>query len=847
MNKLIIVKLILASLFFTGIVVAKDKKDKTKSSQSNSKDVSWNDAIKDCEYLPGLFPLYQDTVTGKTYLQISKKHLANEYIYVSHVLNGLLDAGSFTGYYGRSKIFAIEKYFDKIDFYQENTNYYFDPNNAMSRAAHANINRPLLASEKIVAQDDSLGFLIEADKLFLAESFEQIKSSPKPKDKGDKFSLGNLSKDKNRFLQIDNYPENTELTVQYTFEKNYPTHYGREAVTDARSVNITVQHSLLEVPENDFQSRPDDARIGFFMQRKTDLTSTSAKPYRDVINRWNLQPKNSNQSVSEPVEPIVFWMENTTPVELRPIVRGAVLQWNDAFEKAGIKNAIVVKQQPDTASWNAGDIRYNVLRWTSSPNPPFGGYGPVFTNPRTGQILGADIMFEYVFFKNRVLRQDIYDAFSSSQHDPKSCLASSTLQVGNVFAKTVMETFDMDSVQQNELVRQSLYYLVMHEVGHTLGLSHNFKGSTMLSLPEIHDKKVASDKGLYGSVMDYPWTNISPEHKQQGLYAATKPGPYDYWAIEYAYSRELNDQEKDKARLLKILSRSHARDLAFGNGADDMNKPGKGIDPRIMLFDMSSDPIGYSIEQLDLVNATLLKLKEQYQKEGDNFHNLANAYHVLIRTYRTFIRSVSRWVAGVYIDRTMIGQTDELPQYRPVEKAEQLRALNTLSKYAFAPEAFEIQDNLYPFLQYQRRGWDHFDTNEDPNIHERALNIQKDLLNHLLHKNVLRRISDTHLYGNEYPLSLYLQDLTDAIFEKDMNGAVNSFRRNLQVEYVNRLVGIAKPTDNPVYNHLSVSGVFTQLERLKGQLSKAHSPQAETRVHRKYLVYQIKNGLYNNK
>ena len=132
-------------------------------------------------------------------------------------------------------------------------------------------------------------------------------------------------------------------------------------------------------------------------------TADDVTPYRDPIHRWNLEKKYPEQFVSVPVKPITWWIENTTPLEFRQIIKDGVESWNIAFEDAGFSNAIEVKIQPDTALWDAGDIRYNVLRWTSSPRPPWGGYGPSFVNPRTGEILGADIMLEWSYITNRIV------------------------------------------------------------------------------------------------------------------------------------------------------------------------------------------------------------------------------------------------------------------------------------------------------------------------------------------------------------------------------------------------------------------------------------------------------------
>ncbi|MEQ9023473.1 MAG: DUF5117 domain-containing protein, partial [Pseudomonadales bacterium] len=178
------------------------------------------------------------------------------------------------------------------------------------------------------------------------------------------FSLGSSSKDKSQILSIKYYPENLNVAVRYAYDNSSPKNYGGSAVTDARYVSVEVFYTLLEVPENDYEPRFDDPRVGYFLNQVTDQTSPSATPYRELINRCHLKKKDPNAAVSEPVEPITWWIENTTPVEWRETIKEGVLAWNPAFEKAGFKNAMVVKVQPDDADWDAGDIRYNVLRWT---------------------------------------------------------------------------------------------------------------------------------------------------------------------------------------------------------------------------------------------------------------------------------------------------------------------------------------------------------------------------------------------------------------------------------------------------------------------------------------------------
>ncbi|MEM7040624.1 MAG: zinc-dependent metalloprotease, partial [Bacteroidota bacterium] len=397
-----------------------------------------------------------------------------------------------------------------------------------------------------------------------------------------------------------------------------------------------------------------------------------------------------------------------------------------------------VKEQPDDAEWDAGDIRYNVLRWTSSPIPPFGGYGPSFVNPRTGQILGADIMLELVSVSNRLRRERVFDLAGldymmedemglgesgegHADHHGHFCEAGMYAQQAMLFGATAMDLGDFTGLEKNDLIRQSLYRLVLHEVGHTLGLNHNFRGSNLRKLSEVHDKQLAEEANLCGSVMEYPSINFSPYKDKQGLFYDVAPGPYDDWVIDYGYSTALPDANMEEARLSKILAKSTDPDLAFANDADDMRSPGHGIDPRAMIYDLTDDPVGYAVQRLDLVNRLMPGIKTRYAVEGDSYHELRQAYLILTGEYGVQLRIVSRQVGGILVDRSFVGQVTDLKPFTPVSEDNQKEAMTLLGKYAFAPSAWEIPSNLIPFLQQQRRGFNHFAYNEDPKIHQRVL------------------------------------------------------------------------------------------------------------------------------
>ncbi len=834
-------------LFFNNAIAQKNKNTVVApSTEAPKKDAkkTIKETVKPTKLIDGLFAMYQDTAIGTVFMKIKKEQLNKEYIYFNYAENGVVAAGAFKGSFRDNEIFSIRKYFDRIEFIKENTNYYFDPANPISKSSDANINKPILASLKIVAEEGE-NYLVKADELFLSENLSQIKPSPNPNAKpGASFSLGTLSKEKTKFASIRNYPKNTDVIVEYVYDNPSPMNGGGPDVTDARSVTVKIQHSIIESPKNNFKPRFDDPRIGYFMQQIEDMTTQKATPYRDVINRWNLEKKDPAAALSEPVEPITWWIENTTPEEFRPTIKDAILSWNQAFEKAGFKNAIRCEVQPDTATWDAGDIRYNVLRWTSSPFPPFGGYGPSFVNPRTGQIIGADIMLEYVFFTNRLKQEKLFDATSMTAEE-NNFNKNNFCDIGNYFSQATqfgnatLMAYSASDVEKSNYIKQSLYYLVLHEVGHTFGLNHNMKASQLHNTININNKELTKQIGLTGSVMDYPAANIALDRTKQGQYFTTKPGPYDLWAIEFGYSTSVSNEKEEADRLLKIANRSNDPQLTFGNDADDMRAPGKGIDPRVMINDLTSDAISYSIDRMKLSNNLMKKLKSKYIKEGQSYHEMRNAYLVAAGEYNTAAGVISRYIGGVYIDRSFPEQKSAVKPITPVSYADQKRAMKALSEYVFAPKAFDLPADLYQHLQYQRRGFN--GGNEDPKIHERVLNIQKGIFAHILSANVLKRISDGSLYGNQYSVSEMMSDLTNAIFNADAQTNVNGFRQNLQLAYVDNLLDIVNGSN---FDYRSQSNALANLRKIKSiSNSAAALGDTDTKAHRANIIYTINKGL----
>lgn len=811
----------------------KEKKDKTKLI---------SEYTEACKAYEGLFTIFQDTTKGDLYLQIEADKFNKQFIYFGYAEDGVPTLGMFRGAYRGDHVFSLQKYFNRIEFKVPNHNFYFDPENPISKAAHANISDGIIFSADIVAASAKKDtFLIEADELFMKETLANIKPQ---KSRRGQYSVGKLAKDKSKVSDIRNFPKNTDVVIEYVFENSKPDASAGPVLADDRSVSFLFQHTFIEMPDNDYEPRKDDPRIGYFTSKVNDMTSSSVTPYRDVIRRWNLKKKNPGAALSEPVKPIVFWIENTTPYELRPMVRKGVENWNKAFEKAGFKNAVVVKQMPDDADWHPGDIRYNVIRWTSSPTPRFGGYGPSFYNPISGEILGADVMLEYAQFVKQLRYKDIFEGKAAQMADEtllsEEALDSYVMSDGEMMAQSLAfgEVMASTPDEYKGMVEESIISLVTHEVGHTLGLTHNFKGSFYLSPEKLNDVAYTKEHGLTASIMDYTLINIANNPEEQGQYFSTTVGPYDIIAIEYGYKPEVNEEE-----LTTIAEKVRKQGLHFGNDADDMRDLRRGMDPRALTWDLSNDPIAYSIDRIELVKRMMQNLPERFVKEGESYHELRYAFSMLMNQYKTSIRTISRYVGGIYIDRSFAGQEGADIPYTPVAKRTQKRAMDALYEYVFAEDAFQFDEKLLRQMQFQRRG---FNVGADAMpIHYVVNSMQKEALAPLMYYGMFNRMLDAEKFGSDYKLADYMTDLNDMIFQYDYKAEINTYQQYIQYMYVRQLTkmfgksSIFNPNRYPKQARALAIG---QLHKLQKKL-KYRGDDELTKSHQEMIQYFIENSL----
>ena len=260
---------------------------------------------------------------------------------------------------------------------------------------------------------------------------------------------------------------------------------------------------------------------------------------------------------------------------------------------------------------------------------------------------------------------------------------------------------------------------------------------------------------------------------------------------------------------------------------------------------MSSDAITYASRQMTLMSDTLDGMVEKYPEPGQSYQETIDAIQVMMALWGRSAAVVSRYVGGVYVDRAMVGQPGATDPFRPVELARQREAMKVLGEQVFSPNAFDLSEDLLRHAAPQRRGFAHYGATEDPKVHDAVLNIQKAALDHLLNPTVMRRMTDSALYGNEYSLGEMIDDLTDSIFAADARRTINSYRQNLQMEYVQRLAKVAAQakSGNGEYHTPAVSMAVYSLDRVRDMIDANRSDDVMARAHIRNLNLVIGRAL----
>ena len=770
----------------------KGKKEEFKSIEEFLED-------KEFEILDGFMNIIHETEKDKYYLVIKEAQLNKEFLYFTYILNGPTAAGPSGGDMGEASILEFRKFKEDLGLYKKNTKFTYDKSNKISQSKLTNIIEAYVGRFKVVVKEDSK-YLIDIDKMFLTEMLVSLTPNIPPEYmEYYNLLLGRPDKEKTYIDEVKNYTKNTSFKVRYGFYNPKPKPGGSiDAITDKRYTYIDGLHLFVEMPDDNFEPRVADQRIGYFSEKVTDLSTYDSNNARDLMNRWRLIKKDPDAELSEPVEPIVYWVENSTPEEIRPFVVKGIEGWNKAFEKAGFKNAIVAKIQPDDAEWDAGDVMYNVVRWASTPSPRYSGYGPSVANPRTGEIIAADIVQEF----NAIKR-------------------------GYTYRKLWGYTEDNDPLEQ------WIVSLTMHEVGHTLGLRHNFKSSWIFDAEEIHDVSVTGNNHI-GSVMDYDPINLAPEGVQQGNYFPSGPGSYDMWAIEFGYTPNLTDEQREN-----ILSKSSQPEFIFGTDGDAMSSPGVNIDPRNLRYDMSSDPIAYTSDRIEILNNKIAELPSIYLLDGETSSEFRSAFYSLTREKGRFFDGVARLIGGVYSNRIVNNSEINMTPFEAVSYEDQKNAMNLIKTKLLSNDAFSFDENLLKFLQSEKRSAysPGGRGNEDPQLHDLVLGLQGRVVAHILHPTVMMRLVDSSQYGNTYLPDEVLDDLYSGIFVPEE--IPTTFKMNLQSKYVDSLISALDDDD---YDEISRSAIYFSLVKIRNFTNSTYG-NTRLKVHYRFLNWKISKAL----
>ena len=720
--------------------------------------------------IDGFMKIYTNDDGSNYFLKLDEEDLNSQFLYFSYVMNAPQGSTLTGGLPSDGKVLEFRNFKkENIGLYQINTAYIKgDETNNIAKSSITNITEAFVEVFKPSARTDG-SVLINVNSILLSEKMDSISYVPSEYKEYVTVNYGRPDESKTFVKNVFNNETNTAFEVTFAFENTMPSTgaFSVSAVTDPRYLSVTGRHIFIKMPDDRFEPRVNDHRIGYFVNKSTDLTSYDNFPNFALINKWRLIKKNPDAEMSEPEEPIVFWVENTTPKEIIPAVVAGIENWNIAFEEAGFINAVVAKIQPEDAEWDAADYDYNVVRWSSEPDGSLLGIGPSVSNPLTGEIISGDVV-------NKLL----------------------AIKLGYNYRKLYGYT------EENDPLMQYITNLTLHEVGHVLGLRHNFRGSYLYSPTEIHDKNITGNT-LMSSVMDYDPINIAPEGTEQGIYFSTVPGVYDKWAIKFGYTPNLSDEERTE-----LLRQSVKRELTFGTDDDAMSYPGNNIDPRTKRYDMSNDPIGYAEDIVKIVDQKINELPEIFSDE-EGFNNYTNSFYRLFRTKGRFLETVAQQIGGVYINKIASSQ-DEFVSLEPVPYKKQKQAFELLKKEVFSNGAMNYDPKILANLVFERDSVSYyasFGDNNDPDFHEIVLASQSNILRNILHPAVMKRLVNSSLYGNQYMPNEVLNDLNSAIFIAGEEP--DTFKKNLQSTYVEFLI---EGFNEGSYDEVSKAAIFSALK-----------------------------------
>jgi hypothetical protein len=765
-------------------------------------------ATKGAKKAEGLWTIYHKE--QQILVDLKNGQLGQDYLMLTSIAKGVSSGMVIGGMtWGDDVIWNFRKVGDKMHVLRKNVRFKAKPGSPEANAVKLAYTDSVLYALPIVAESPG-GSLVDMTRVFLSDD-EMI-----GRMLGASFVM-----DRSTVAKIKAFEKNVQLQIAAVYQGSPLS--SLDTVPDSRGMQVQVHYSISTLPSTGYKPRKADDRVGYFITATKDFSDNSDdEHFVRYITRWDLQKADASARMSPPKDPIVFYLEKTVPIGLRPIVRSGIEEWNQAFAKLGFDNAIEVRQQRDDDDWDPEDVNYNTFRWITAE----AGFamGPSRVNPMTGQILDADIIFDASFLRSwkqkyeNLTAEAVAELFSGvaaptpgdtlpflKGNAQTACRLSVGMQQQMGFAAAALSAagiVDKRGELPPEFLEQALKEVVMHEVGHTLGLRHNFKASTWKTLQEIEDPNRPKTEPIVASVMDYSPVNITASGVKQTAYYTNSLGPYDVWAIEYGYKVVSGDEN---AELAKIASRGAEPGLDYAT--DEDTRP-SDPDPSSNRMDLGRDPIVYAQRQAKIVNELMPKLLDRTVSDGEGYQRVRQAFNLLQGEYWRSLSFVSRVPGGINVHRDHKGDAKARTPFEPVDAAQQRAAMKFIAEHAFHPPTFDpkLLNSLSSTRWYQ---W--YKEPEGPvdyAIHDTVGQVQRAMLDRLLNSSTLARIQDSELRvaadADAYTMAEHLKLTTDGVFGElsaptageytNRKQFIPSFRRNLQQSAVKKLAGLVAPS-----------------------------------------------------
>lgn len=819
----------------------------------------WSDVTKDAEKHEGLFDVY--TKDEDLMFVLEEGQLDHPYVIFLNLSQGI---GSHFWLLGGMPIantimFDFHRSKDHIQIRQLNTLFRAPGDKALEESVNLSYGNSILFSLPIASENKG-DLLIEMNDVFLGDfsdlSYVLQLMLQKPV---------RLDPKKGVYRKVKVFPKNIEIEALLTYSPGDRRGLDLPQVPDPRYIELGVNYSIQMLPEEPMKPRLADDRVGYFMTPHKDFSRDAAENFFvHYINRWRLEKKDPTAAVSEPVEPIKFYVDTTVPEKYRAAVKRGIEMWQPAFEAAGFKNGIVAADPTDVEDYDAEDARYNTIRWIVSDEPAFGAIGPSRTDPRTGEILESDILME----QNLVMtRRKIYRRYASpdalEQIDPslkflkdpathpelanelelfrKLGQSGATCTIAQGFAMS-MDFLELvlladgtlegpNAEKYDEFVDEAIAYVTAHEVGHTLGLRHNFKSSISTPYNLLNNKDKVEEIGMTGSVMDYSAPNVSRDRSKQGYYYGPTVGTYDKWAIEFGYKLFDGDMTPDQeAKSLKGLA-NEAAEKSHAYGTDEDTYPAGALDPYAAIWDLGDDPLAWAQEHMGVVKDVLNNgdLVDRVVWDDENYVALRNSVTtLLLQEYIATSRAV-RYVGSQYTARPHKGDNSGETPLKPMSAAKQRDAMAFITEHAFSKDSFTVPPEILNRLQDDKLwSWQNnifaFGRRYDFPLTMWVGGIQNAVVTQLLSPMRLQRMIDTEYKQDDpYKCSEMFRTLSKTIWSDNMvpTGKTAPMQRNLQRIYLNHLVQMTvNPLPGTPWETIALSRLH--LERLRASINTAY-------------------------